>query len=81
MSCGEGVQTRHVNCTENGTVVDDSVCLKNIPNHKRPKENNTCQGSCCNGVWAVSNWFDVSILAAVKHLLKSLCIVCCSNLQ
>ena len=72
MSCGEGVQTRHVNCTENGTIVNDSVCLENIPNYKRPIENSTCQGPCCNGVWAVSDWFEVSILIAVKHLLKSL---------
>ncbi|XP_065916635.1 papilin-like [Dysidea avara] len=55
VSCGEGVQTRQVNCTENGTVVDDSVCLENIPNAK-PTEVKSCQGRCCNGIWTVTNW-------------------------
>ncbi|XP_065916641.1 papilin-like isoform X2 [Dysidea avara] len=55
VSCGEGVQTRQVNCTKNGTAVDDSVCLENIPIAKPAKER-TCQGPCCNGIWAVENW-------------------------
>ena len=55
MSCGEGVQTRHVNCAENGTVVDDSVCLENIPNHK-PLDERVCQGPYCSGYWVVGNW-------------------------
>ena len=55
MSCGEGVRTRLVSCTENGTVVHDSVCLENIPIAKPPEEA-TCQGTCCNGMWTVQNW-------------------------
>ena len=55
MSCGEGVQTRHVNCTENGTIVDDIVCLENIPDSK-PVEERTCQGPFCNGMWVVESW-------------------------
>ncbi|XP_065887872.1 papilin-like [Dysidea avara] len=55
VSCGEGVQTRHVNCTENGTIVDDIVCLENIPDSK-PVEERTCQGPFCNGTWVVESW-------------------------
>jgi len=55
VSCGEGVQTRHVDCTKDGTIVDDSICLKNIPDHK-PIEERACQGPSCNGMWAVEKW-------------------------
>ncbi|XP_065902588.1 papilin-like [Dysidea avara] len=55
VNCGEGVQTRHVNCTENGTIVDDIVCLENIPDSKSIEER-TCQGPFCNGMWVAENW-------------------------
>jgi len=69
VSCGEGVRTRHVNCTENGTVVDDSICLDNIPNSK-PMEEEACQGPHCNGYWVVGSWQkEVSSLVAVNMYL------------
>jgi len=79
VTCGEGVQTRHVNCTENGTFVEDSICLENTPIAK-PLEERACQGPCCNGVWAVSNWFDVSILAS-EALVKISCTVSCTRMS
>ena len=57
MTCGEGVQTRLVNCTGNGTVIDDIFCLENTPGPK-PAEERVCQGPLCKGIWVVQNWIN-----------------------
>jgi len=57
VSCGEGVHTRRVDCTKNGTIVDDSFCIKNIPDSK-PIEERACQGPFCYGTWAVEKWSE-----------------------
>ncbi len=62
MSCGDGMKTRSVSCSEvnTGEAVDESLCKE-----KKPKARRQCKKPICPremGIWVFGQWDRVSRL-------------------
>ena len=60
VACGEGIQTRTVECyhVADNVPVNESLCIQNISMPK-PKTQSSCNGATCIGEWGVGEWGEV----------------------
>ena len=68
MACGEGIQTRTVECyhVADNVAVNESLCIQNISTPK-PKTEDSCKGNTCVGEWLHNEWGKVCMEIYVSH--------------
>ena len=80
MACGEGIQTRTVECyhVADNAPVNESLCTQNISTPK-PKTEKSCKGNTCIGEWLYDNWGKVCTEIYASHDTALMSTVVCST--
>ena len=65
-SCGDGVQTRHVECM---SMEDNSVETKKCAEENKPVAERSCFNAPCGSTWKISQWGEVSYHGYISYYI------------
>lgn len=69
MTCGDGVQTRIVECRSvaDNMLIKDSFCIKNIKMFNKPRTQKFCRAVHCMGEWGNDGWDKVLVIHTIMY--------------